>query len=52
MNGVENLCAVISRSAGITNTYYNLFEDNKTFFVLEGLPVNSLWSNGAIAVLT
>ena len=42
VDGVKNFGAVVSRSAGIANTYDNVFEDNETLFVLKGLPVNLL----------
>ena len=51
MDGVKNFCAVISRSARITNTYDNPFENDETLLVLKGLQINLLWSHGAVTVL-
>jgi hypothetical protein len=51
VDGVENLCAVISHSTGITNAYDNFFENDETLFVLKGLTVHLLRTHGAIAAL-
>jgi hypothetical protein len=51
MDGVKNFGAVVPRSAGIANTYDNLFENDKSFFVLKGLSINPLWTHSALASL-
>lgn len=51
VDSVKNLGAVVSRSAGIANTYENFFENDKTLFVLKGLAVDFLRPHGALAVL-
>ena len=49
MDRVKDFCAVVSHSAGITNTYNNLFEDNEALLVLKGFAVNFLRTYGAVA---
>jgi len=50
MDRVENLGTVVSNTAGITDPYYNAFENDKALLVLEGLTSNFLRANGTLAV--
>jgi hypothetical protein len=51
MDSVENLCAVVAHSAGITNAYDNFFENDKALFVLKSLAVNFLRTHDTVAAL-
>lgn len=47
---MEDLGAVVSNTAGITDPYYNAFENDKSLLMLEGLTGNFLRANGPFAV--
>ncbi len=52
VHGVKNVSAIIPSPTSVTNSNYNVFEDDKSLFVLKGLPLNLLGTNLAFAVLT
>ena len=47
---VEDLGAVVSKTAGIADAYYDSFKNDKTLLVFECLAGNFLRPNGAFAV--
>ncbi|HET9478448.1 MAG TPA: hypothetical protein VFO72_03845 [Pyrinomonadaceae bacterium] len=50
MDRVEDLGAVISTAAGIADSDYDSFKDNKSVLVLERFPSNLFGPNGPLAV--
>src|SRR5882724_6461395 len=48
--GMENVGAVIPRSAGVANTDHDIFKDDESFLVLESLALHLLRAHGAFAV--
>ena len=51
VNGVKNVGTIIPCAASIADADDNVFKDDKSFLVLEGLPFDFLWTNGSFAVL-
>ena len=49
---VEDLGAVVSNTAGIANSNYDAFENDKALLMFEGFTSNFLGTNRALAVFT
>jgi hypothetical protein len=50
VHGVKNLSAVIPGSACVTNPNDHIFQDDESLFMLKGLPLNLLGTNGSFAI--